>query len=141
MARKQYETEEDLEIERAILQEVCNQWKCEGQKLPISYHLDYALLRDDKIVALIEIKNRNIPSDQYETAIIPVTKRVSGNKLGNELGVPAMLVLRYQDDIKFVGFSEEPDYSAIGGREDRGDWQDKEIVCHYARERFKSIYP
>ncbi len=140
MARKQYETEEDLEIERAIVGELCNQWKCTPQKLPISYHLDYALLRGEEIVALVEIKNRNIPSDQYETSIVPVTKRVAGKKLSQEIGVPALLVLRFQDDIKFVNFDVQPTY-AIGGREDRGDWQDKEIVCHYKLSDFKSIYP
>jgi len=141
MSRPLYENNEDRGNEEAVITEVCNIWHCEYQKLPLAYKLDYALMRDQKIVALSEIKCRNVPTDAYETIMISSLKAVAARRLSEEMKVPAMFIIRYQDDIRFINFSEEPDSVEVGGRKDRNDPQDIEIVFHYDRKRLKSIYP
>jgi hypothetical protein len=141
MSRPLYENQEDRNNEEAVVTEVCHVWKCSHQKLPISYKLDYALMRDQKVNALCEIKCRNVPSDFYETIMISSLKVIAARRLSEAMNVPCLFVIRYQDDIRFINFNEEPDSVEIGGRKDRNDAQDTEIVFHYDRKRLKSIYP
>jgi hypothetical protein len=48
--------------------------------------------------------------------------------------------VKYEDGLRFISFSEEPDSIGVGGRTDRGDMQDTEIVFHYETGRLKDIH-
>lgn len=138
--RPMYESKADLEREEAVVQELSQHWMCDYHKLPISYQLDYALLRDGKICAICEIKVRNVVLNHYDTLIISAAKRLAGLQYSKMMGIPALLVVKYEDGIRFINFSEEPDSIGVGGRTDRGDMQDTEIVLHYATSRLKDIH-
>lgn len=57
MKRKMYETKKDLAREREIVDVLCAEWGCAGIKNPCPpYKIDWSLLRDDRIVAMAEIK-------------------------------------------------------------------------------------
>jgi hypothetical protein len=73
--------------------------------------------------------------------MISSLKVIAARRLSEAMKVPCLFVIRYQDDIRFINFAEEPDSVQIGGRKDRNDTQDIEIVFHYDRKRLKSIYP
>ena len=138
--RPMYESQSDLKREEDVVKELSAHWMCDYQKLPMSYQLDYALLREGKICALCEIKVRNVVSDYYGTLIISASKRLAGLQYSKMLGVPALLVVKYEDGLRFINFSEEPDSIGVGGRTDRGDMQDTEIVFHYETGRLKDIH-
>lgn len=141
MSRPLYETREDLQRETAVVRELCKAWKCSSRKFGQAYTLDYELLRDEKVVALCEIKCRFVESNHYKTYMISVNKLTEARRISENRGLPAFVVVHYLDDIKFFNINEEPDYIAEGGRTDRDDPMDIEKVAHFNCDRLVSIYP
>jgi hypothetical protein len=136
-----YETKEDIQRETAVAAELCRAWKCQSRKFGKNYTLDYELLRDGSVVALCEIKCRNVDSNHYDTYMISLKKLHEARKIADSKKLPAFIVVHYEDDIKFIHVNEEPDKIEQGGRVDRNDPMDIEDVAHFNKERLASIYP
>lgn len=141
MARPLYETEDDLSREASVMQTAAEAWKCDYLKLPLSYRLDYALLRDERLVALAEIRVRFVPVRKYPTIIFSVMKRATANWLSEQLYVPSFFVVKYDDEIRYIDFRETPDDVTVGGRtgNNRRDHADVELVGHYQTDRLKRL--
>jgi len=125
------------------MQAVAERWQCDYLKLPLSYRLDFALVRQQKIVALAEIRVRNVRAETYPTIIFSVLKRASANMLSEQIGVPSFFVVQYDDGIRYIDFSEKPDEVSVGGRTgaSRRDHADVELVGNYKISRLKKITP
>jgi hypothetical protein len=128
MTRPLYETQGNLDAERAIVLDVERRWKCKAHKLPIQYKIDYALTREKKIVAAAEIKVRTTPHDKYPTYMLSLSKIQAAVDLSKTLSVPVMLIVKWSDVIGVVDLSKAGKLFEIGGRKDRDDWQDCEPV-------------
>jgi len=141
MSRQMYETKEDLQRENLIIETVADKWHCKYIKLPIQYRLDFALIRNNKLKALSEIRVRNFSSDKYETIIVSAMKRLTARSLSRELLVPSFFIVKFDDLIKYIDFDESPDSFEVGGRigNTRRDADDVEIVCHYKIDRLKPL--
>lgn len=141
MARPLYETEADLSREARVMQTAAERWECDYLKLPLSYRLDYALLRDERLVALAEIRVRFVPVSKYPTIIFSVMKRATANLLSEQLYVPSFFVVKYDDEIRYIDFRETPDDVTVGGRtgNNRRDHADVELVGHYKTDRLKRL--
>lgn len=139
MARPLYEQDSDRANERAAVDEICAALSCEAHKLPISYGLDYALTRDDRVISMLEIKCRDNSSQRYETIMVSVLKRMKALELRRAAGVTTNLVAVFSDGIFMIDFNEKPDFVSIGGRKDRGDSADIEPVVHYRIERLARV--
>lgn len=73
-------------------------WHCELERLPITYHFDYGIIRyGRKITAWIELKNRNFESWKYPDSLINLSKWMKGLQLQETTGVPSVLACRYTD--------------------------------------------
>jgi len=133
-----YESDTDLYNEREVINALNDLWQTQSTKLPRSYGLDYTLTRGGRVTAFVEIKCRTIPSWTYDTYMISLAKVLKAKSLGNNVGVPAFLVVRWNDMVGYVDLRIVALDVQVGGRKDRGDEQDIEPVCMIPIKEFKS---
>jgi hypothetical protein len=141
MGRPLYETDADLSREAVVMKLAATKWNCDYLKLPLSYRLDFALIRRNKLVALAEIRVRNVKAETYPTIIFSVNKRAKANQLSEQTKVPSFFVVQYDDEIRYIDFAETPDEFQVGGRTgaNRRDQADVELVGHYDVSRMKRL--
>ena len=65
-----YENSETKAIERKIADVVCKAFGVEMVKLPMSYQIDFVVLRDGVIKSVLEVKQRDINLTTYPTIIL-----------------------------------------------------------------------
>jgi hypothetical protein len=134
MSRPLYETPENLKREQEVANAIKEKWKCDIRKLPIAYRLDYMILKNNKPVAVLEIKCRNA---MYEEMYLSLHKWMAGKELSRNVGVPFILAYEFKDKgIYWHTVNEEKPELAVGGRTDRGDWQDIEPMVVFRLSKF-----
>ena len=135
--RPLYETPENLKREAEVAEQIKAAWKCDVKKLPISYRIDYVILQDSKPVAVMEIKCR---SAMYEEMYLSLHKCMAGREMSKSVGLPFILVYEFKDKgIYWHKIGDEPLELAVGGRTDRGDWQDIEPMAVFRLSTFKVL--
>ena len=137
--RPSYETTADREREADIAATLADAWRCQLIPMPPKTPFDYAAARGGKVQALVEIKTRTNHANKYPTYMISAEKINECLTRSINWRVPFYLVVSFQDQIMFwsgksMGFSLE-----IGGRQDRGDSQDIELVYQIPMTEFKKI--
>ena len=125
-----YETENDLRNERSLSDVVSKKWRCELQKLQPRDSFDYAAIRDGRVVAFVEMKNRTNEFSKYDTYMISMTKLLHARNIREATEIPCILAVKWTDAIGWVKLNNVKSYVTMGGRFDRGDPQDVEPVCH-----------
>lgn len=141
--RPLYETESNLEKERSLALFFEQTYQCTLRKLPIRYHLDFAIERNGQIVGFVEVKVRNQTFDQI--------KKMGGYKLSFAKWCAAEQMCKVSGlaFVLLVGFSDQVRYARIDdfmhdgivwwGRQDRGDAQDMEPAVIISNERFVMV--
>jgi hypothetical protein len=138
-SRPIYETDADLARERQAVSVLCKFYDCTAVKLPISYGLDYSLIKDGKVVAMVEIKCRTNSSQAYDTIFVSVLKRMKALELRRAAGIPTLFVPCFTDGVFVIDFNEKPDELTYEGRLDRMDKADQEPVIHYRTGRLSFV--
>lgn len=136
MTRPRYETESDLVLEWHVIRQIETRWRCEAHKLPISYGLDFALVRGGQICAAVEMKRR---SKRYGSLMISMHKLTKARDFRDQ-GVPTFFVIAWPDGVYYHEISDDLFPIGWGGRIDRGDSADVEPVAHIPAENFKSLF-
>jgi len=143
MSRPQYETSKDLDCEKQLSTILSQAWSCSFVKMPIKYHLDYAMLRDEKIVGFCEMKSPNYSLADFKRFggfFISLDKFMSANKLNETTKLPCMIVLNALDGVWYTTFHDARFHSfKIKGRKDRNDWQDMEPCVVLDTDQFKLL--
>jgi len=136
MSRPMYETPEDLANEKQICDRLSEVFGCTFKKLPIRYHADFLIVRDGVCKGWLEIKNRNIPSDRYDSFLLDLAKVMRMHELADETGLPAVLAVRWSDGR--IGFHtlSGPLGIVYTGRTDRNDSQDMGPCSLIPMDRF-----
>jgi|TARA_R110002096_G_scaffold232716_2_gene422638 hypothetical protein len=134
-----YETASDRYNEGEVLAALTNQWRCEGKKLPISYHLDYALCVGRTIKALVEIKCRSNELRRYPTVFISLNKIINGKQLADEIGVRFLFVVKMVDGIFYTGVNANYTIDFSGRTRNTRDDADVEPVAHFDVRLFKRL--
>ena len=100
---------------------------------PRMYSLDYMALRDGKPVAWVEIKERKYTLETIRNLggyLLSLHKLTSARALHQITQLPFVLVVKLADGIYYKSFASDLDFIknriSVGGRMDRGDWQDIE---------------
>ena len=133
--RPTYETQGDVDNEREVMRLLCAKWQCQFAKLPKKYALDYVLIRHDEVKAFAEVKCRTNPVGAYPTYMLALQKVIAAKELTRSTGKPSMLIVRWSDAIGYTHLAG--DYKVrVGGRVDRGDWQDVEPVVDISLDDF-----
>lgn len=136
MGRPIYETSRDMDAEREIAETIAQKYNATAIKARRLYGLDWFFERDGYVVGMVEIKVRNYYRNDFTTYMISADKVARIRLLAGVTGVPAFLFVSWKDGIGYINLCDEPDYNAIGGRRDRGDDQDVEVMLHYLIDRF-----
>lgn len=134
MNRPIYETQNTLDAEKSLVEYLEVVWSCSFKKLSRKAQLDYAAFRHDKLVALVELKCRTVRSDTYPTYMLSLDKIFAAHRLKQIAGVPVFLIVQWIDVIGYMQIGS-PDTVGLGGRIDRDDPQDIELVGYYNIEQ------
>jgi hypothetical protein len=133
--RPLYENEQTLKAEKAVAEQLEKKWRCKLYKLPISYRADYLAIRD-KPVAVIEIKCRG---RKYPKMFLSLHKFLEAQALAEKLSVPFLLVYGFPEGVWWGNVTQYPLEIEVGGRTDRGDWQDTEPMQLFDLAGFKRL--
>lgn len=136
--RPLYESSEDLANEQQVAKFLSEKWGCTFKKLPISYHIDWVVMRD-KPQAFVELKCRKNESKKYPTLLLSLNKWMRGKELSKELGIPFIVAVKWTDGVFFHTAGSADVSYGFGGRTDREDSQDIEPVVLIPVENFKRI--
>ena len=140
MTRPLYETNADLRNERSVAAWLGDLWRAYPQKLPKSYAIDFGMVRQKEVAAWVEVKCRDNPMGQYPTLAISLKKITTGLELSEWTTKPFLLVVRWTDATAYMHVSTRDQFTVeIGGRKDRGDWQDMEPMAHFPTESFQLL--
>ena len=138
--RPKYETSEDLSKEALAIQKFIARFggAVEFAKLPIQYKMDFCLIDDETVCTFVEVKCRTNKKTAYSTYIISRSKIVVA-KAYNDIGIKCILLVQWTDEMGWVDLSNNEWPVKIGGRKDRGDWQDIEPVAHIPISEFNIV--
>lgn len=143
MSRPLYQTKDSLVQEREFANELCRMWGCRLDKLPLSYKVDFLMFRNDQPRAWCEVKAREYEMDQLEIMggfMLSLAKWMEGKRLCDATGLPFIVAIKLLDGIFWHKATDfQYDGLRVGGRKDRGDWQDVEPVILLQRSRFVRI--
>lgn len=141
MGRPAYETKQDKRREHEVLGALSVKWKCEAIPSDRFHTYDAVLKRDGKVVGCVEIKCRDMGIDRYPHLIISKKKCDLIVSLCNRHPhkPKALLVVSLHDRIVGTELTPLKYETAVGGRNDRGDPADVEIVYQIPWTSFKLI--
>lgn len=139
MTRPNYEGDKDLKAEYEIAAELTRAWAWRFEKLRKEDRWDFLAYENDRPAAFVEIKNRKNPSTQYPTLILSAKKYMWGLAY-MRLNVCAIIVVRWTDGIYWMKIDQgaAPDIR-YGGRSDRGDPKDIELLVHLPVDWFHRL--
>ena len=138
--RPLYESQSDLRNEAQVISTLTKAWSAQFHKLPIRYHLDYAVTKDGRVVAYVEVKIRRYSMaqiDKWGGYMLSVAKLQTAQELCRISNAVFCLVVQCTDGLYWMtikDFSEFP--VVITGRTDRGDSQDVEPCVLIPGRRF-----
>lgn len=142
-ARPLYETEVDRKNETRIAAVLARVWQRTLKKNPRFYPIDYSVLLDGDVRALIEIKHR--PGLRYgfgDGYYLSAQKVGAGKMLTYATGCPCLLAVEFSDGaLWWLDFDhlQYPPRAKWHGRDDRGDPQDFEPCVVFPWPLFKRI--
>jgi hypothetical protein len=143
MSRPLYESKKDLDSEKEVIEQLGEKWNCSFAKMPIRYHLDYVLKKDDKALAFCEVKTRSYTMQKIGEMggyLMSIGKWSSAKSLYDCSGLPFILIVKTLDGIWWSIFKEfNPDNVLVRGRTDRNDWQDIEPCVLLDIKKFKKL--
>jgi hypothetical protein len=138
--RPKYETSTDLKKEKMAVQTFVDSFGEDVQiaKLPLQYRMDFCLVKDGVVLNFVEVKCRSNKMSAYSTYIISTSKIVAARSY-YDINISCILLVDWSDKMGWVELSKNDWPSKIGGRKDRGDWQDIEPVTHIPLSEFKVV--
>jgi len=124
-----FETNEDIERERKIMDRICK----DAIKLG-DYELDF-LIKDK---AYIEIKSYNYKHNALQFIFISLIKLVKMQEYSKKL--PTYLFIQFTDELTYINFKDIRGHIKTNGRTPReGSTNDQELIVHVDPKLFKTF--
>lgn len=138
--RPEYETSSDRDREEAVARAFGGRHGVRLARLPPRYSVDRAIIRDGVVSGWAEIKVRTTPASQYPSAHIGAAKLAECLTLAHRTGLPLILIYGWSGGADVRWHRVDGPYTIeMGGRRDRGDWQDQEPMVAIPVEEFRLI--
>jgi len=136
-----YETPEDRAQERSVGRHLSKAWGVDIWSFtPHTTTGDLLLGRENELKAICEVKTRNNPIAQYETYIISRNKLERISQAAETFNTKGLLVVRFDDCLCWHDAQAALDYpTEVGGRYDRGDHNDIELMVHIPIEKLRKV--
>ena len=110
---------------------------------PRLYKIDFVAVRNSRLVAFVEVKQRNYTMSEIERMggyMIALTKWMNAKQVYDTTGLKFVLAVGTQDGIWVATISDFfAENLVYGGRTDRGDSQDMEPCVLVSVDKFKKI--
>lgn len=118
-----------------------NHWNCRFEKLPIDYRFDYALIKNNKIRAWVELKNRELNSNDFTDSMINLNKWMKAKELRDSTNIPTILAVRYKDKDLWCILADDTEIEIRWGARTKNtrDWQDIGPAVHIKLTEFKEF--
>jgi len=129
------QTDLHLANEDHVASEIAVAWECHVDKLKPLSLIDRLCFRVNgnyvrEYLAAVEIKCRNCKVMAFPTFFISEQKVKALRVTRILLGVSPIIVVRWTNVIGWF-HADDVAFTRAGGREDRGDENDVEMMCHY----------
>jgi hypothetical protein len=133
-----YENGQTRAAEEATIRMAAERWGVSFAKLPIQYRVDWALIRGGAVAAWCECKRRHNNKGKYSSLMLSLSKVTHGLELARQTGLPFLVVVEWDDCLAYWK-ADRISGVRLGGRVDRGDWQDVEPVVDIGVELFVGL--
>lgn len=138
-----YETLKDLSNQQRVMDAFAKQYGYQYTDLPEFHEMDYAIqktmsykmVKFARVEGLVEVKCRTISFKKYPTFMVHL-KKVN---YALNCGVPAILLVGWTDAIGFIKFKERH-FVTLGGRRDRDNKYDYDLMAHYPTDKFEMVW-
>lgn len=135
-----YETRQTLEVEANTMRQVCEVWGAKEKKLASRYQIDWAVMdHSGAMKAWAECKRRYHAFGHYDTLMLSLGKFREGRQLSLDTNMPFLLIVEWDDGIRWARASADMPAIGLGGREDRSDPDDIEPCVFIPVEMFKPL--
>ena len=125
------ETEETKRNENQLRKRIEKAWKIKMEKMPSTYTLDYAILRNGEVCSWIELKCRDNAYETYDTYMISLKKWNACREFHRTSHLKAFLGVGFLDGDYWVDTASVKEFSVkMGGRSDR-NWSVDREPCVY----------
>lgn len=132
-------------VEQIFANEIAIKWGCKLVKMQPHYAVDFAIIRNEKVVGWLELKNRKGDWLKYPTYMIGLKKWVNCLNLSKSehANLPFILAVKASDGAHYLNVNNlPPDLNLeirIGGTEKRGFEQDIEPCVFIPKHFFRKI--
>ena len=141
MTRPFYETGDQRLVEHEVAEKLAYKWHATQVAFPDGSTVDRVLVRDGRVIGLVEIKTRQTPVDKYPTYYASHQRLQRLRYIAKALRLPPVFVVQWSDACGWLNPAEtKPVRIDVGGRVDRGDQFDVELVEHYPTNLFRSLW-
>jgi hypothetical protein len=135
-----YETAQDRQREAAVARAVATHLGMSATKLAKYDFADFALTRGEHVAGLLEVKVRRVASTTYPTYHVSMAKLL---KLVQWQPLEIYLAVQWTDRLGLLQLRPDRlspvEFLSIGGRQDRGDPMDIEIMANISVSAFETI--
>ena len=94
--------ERDRANEQHVIELVEDEWGCEVHRFSRLSPLDFWFEKHGRIVCVAELKARSNSSDHYKTVFLSLRKWMSLSLTSTCLGVPAVFIAKFTDDVRWI---------------------------------------
>jgi hypothetical protein len=97
-----FKTADDEAAEHSVAARLESAWSCEVRSFGRLAPLDWYAVRDGRLVGVLELKTRSHEATKYATVFLNVRKYLALMLGAVGLGVPAIFVAHFVDDLRWV---------------------------------------
>jgi hypothetical protein len=111
-----FATEEDRRHEAEVAALIASHWACSIRLFGALSAVDWYAERHGRLIGVLELKSRSHALDRYPTVFLNVRKWLALTLARVGLGVPALFVVRFTDQLRWVPLSAiDPNQVRIAG--------------------------
>ena len=133
-----YEKQIDLDHEKKLMEAIERKFDFTLVKLPMKYNLDALAFKAGNAKCFFEFKKRSHISKRYPTAFVSLEKVMAANRISKTTGLTCWLCVKWLDKVGVVKFDSHFEIG-MGGRYDRNDPNDINIMAHYPIKGFTML--
>jgi hypothetical protein len=122
-----YQTSEHRRREEEVAAKLAGRWGCMMHRTPDYDHVDYFAFREDRCVAVLELKCRDHHRTKFDTVYLSARKYVALLLMGTAQSLAPLFVVQWADALGYVNVATLPPcWLHLAGRRDRGAENDIE---------------
>jgi hypothetical protein len=101
-----FRTEEDRGVEQEVARRISEAWRCELREFGALSPIDWYAVRLGRMIGVLELKARTHQFRTYETVFLNVRKWLALSLASVGLGLPAIFVVKFSDDLRWIGIND-----------------------------------